>query len=398
MPRPLILAPLALVLGCGGPPATPTEPAKQAPPPAPAVAPAAPVAPPLAPPAAPTAKSPVPAADPFPGAARVAPKARIPLPGKFAGSPYGNSLQLSADGTRVAFGMQDADLKSWTQVWDISGAPRALATLPKEYGGGLGGLGPSGRRVVTGQAVVYDVDSGKQLCRLGEGFFSHGYFRDDDTFVFTQRSHGFDKAVKKPIRVWNVARNVDAGSFDVPDDRFEAAGPARGGAEFWLVMAAGKFEVECYDVATRRLVRTVRPEPPDPARPFTSAGLYPAVAPDGSVFTANSDKQRFYDGTTGKNVGSLPAGGGLGGQDGGLVFHGSCYLARNFAPADDPKLVRPQVVVWDWRAGRARAVLTGLPDGPGAALAAFSPDGRTVAASYRDATEVYVYDVGSTAE
>ncbi|MFO0798153.1 MAG: hypothetical protein U0804_11815 [Gemmataceae bacterium] len=396
MTRFAALAPLALALGCGGPPPAPTEPAKPAPPPppVPVVVPAPPPAPPVA---APTPKSKAPA--PFPGVARVAPKAKIPLPGKFEESAYGNSLQLSADGKRVAFGVRNADGQSWTQVWDLSGPPRALATLPKGSPAGLRVLAPSGRRVVTAEALVFDVDTGKQVCRLPDSFFSHGYFRDDDTLVFTQRSHGFDKAEKKPVRVWNVATNADAGSFDVPDDRFQTAAPTRGGAEFWLMMAAGKFEVECYDVATRKLVRTLRPEPADPARPFTSAGTNTAVAPDGAVFTSRTDRQRFYDGTTGKDVGSLPAGGGLGGQDGGLVFHGPRYLARNFALADNQKDTRPEVVVWDWRAGKARAVLTGLAETPGAAaLAAFSPDGRTVAAAYRESAEVWVYDVGSTAD
>ncbi|HYH65090.1 MAG TPA: hypothetical protein VD866_10390, partial [Urbifossiella sp.] len=100
--------------------------------------------------------------------------------------------------------MQDADFKSWTQVWDVSGPPRVLATLQKEYGGGLGALAPSGRRVVTGRAVVYDVDTGHDVSRLPDSIFSHGYFRDDDRFVFTQRHLGSDKPEKGRVHVWNV--------------------------------------------------------------------------------------------------------------------------------------------------------------------------------------------------
>ncbi|HYH63468.1 MAG TPA: hypothetical protein VD866_02105, partial [Urbifossiella sp.] len=178
--------------------------------------------------------------------------------------------------------------------------------------------------------------------------------------------------------------------------RFHSAFPARGGAEVWLVMTAKKFEIECYDVATRKLVRTLRPEPADPARPFASAGLYTTASPDGTAFTSNTDKQRFYDGTTGKSLTGLPP--NVSGMEGGLVLLGSRYLGRSLGPSDDAKVLSRVVVVCDWRAGRPLAVLTGITPGGGEVLAAFSPDGRTVVAAVRDGTEAYVYDVSSTAE
>ncbi len=62
------------------------------------------------------------------------------------------------------------------------------------------------------------------------------------------------------VFVWDVVQNADAGTFAIADARFRHAFPARGGAELWLFRYVGRFEVECYDLAAKRLARTIRPE------------------------------------------------------------------------------------------------------------------------------------------
>ena len=378
---------LALLAGCGGPPADPTP--KQAPPPT-DPAPQAP--------AQVTPKTPTPTAQGVsPSAAptgalradlpRLEPVVRFQLPGKHVRA-YERSVQLSADGKLVALGSDAPKYESLTQVWQLGSRPKPVFTSPASYGGGVFALSPGGKRLLisgTSSPEAFDVDTAKSLCKpTGTYRFSHAFFRDESVAVWTQRSHDVSKPEKRKVFVWDVVKNADAGTFEVADDRFRGAYPVRNGAELWLFQSAERFEVECYDVAAMKLGRTIKPEPDAPGKPFTSAGIWQAVAPDGSAFAANDTQLRIYDGTTGKVVGRLP--GDVYGLPEGLVPGGPRYLARTGGnKAMGGTVVPNDLVLIDWKAGRGLAVLGGFSPVPAEPLqgtdadprAGVSADGKT---------------------
>jgi hypothetical protein len=324
-------------------------------------------------------------------------KGQFTLPGKHA-RPYDPTIQLSADGKCVAVGVQEAKTgKTFTQVWQLSPKPKVLAELPKSFGGGVFALSPSGKRVIVSGAGVFDVESGKSVGKGPPGF-SHAYFRDEETAVCVQRSHDFSKAAKRSITVWDVAQDKDAGSFEIADDRFTTALPARGGKELWLFMAAGRFEVECYDIADKKLKQTLKPPAESAKKPHKDAGIWQAVAPDGSVFAASvsgesGSAHRVYDGKSGKIVGTLPA--EVYGLPVGLIPGGARYLVTpNETLAKKGPLSQTDVIVCNWRTGKGLAALTGFAAGQSHVHAGVSADGKTVVV-VSEQGEALVFDVSS---
>ena len=259
---------------------------------------------------------------------RLEPMARFQLSGRHVRA-YERSVQLSADGKRVAFGCDAPKDGSHTQVWQLGAQPKVILTSPVSYGGGVFALSPGGTRLLisgTVSAEAFDVDTGKSLGHPTNTYrFSHAFFRDESVAVWTQRSHEFNKPKGRKVYVWDVVKNADAGTFEIADDRFEVAYPAKDGAELWLFQSAGRFEIECYDVAAGKLARIIKPDPDVPGKPFTDAGIWNAVAPDGSTFASHKARTRIYDGT-GKCVGQLPE--DVYGLPEGLLPGGSRYLAQ----------------------------------------------------------------------
>ncbi len=391
----------ALLAGCDDPPAGPTL--RPAPTPDGPVSPApAPAAPPVAGPAPPGVPLAAPAGALRADLPRLEPVARFKLPGRHVRA-YERSVQLSADGTRVALGSDAPKDGSLTQVWRLGHKPAVVFTSPASYGGGVFALSPGGTRLLTSGTSApeaFDVDAGKSLGEpTNARRFSHAYFRDDRVAVWTQRSHDFSNPRKRTVYVRDVVANADAGTFEVADDRFEVAYPVRAGAELWLFRTGDRFEVECYDVAAKKLARTVHPEPDAPGQPFRSAGVWQSVAPDGSAFASNVTRFRLYDGTTGKAVGGLPA--DVYGLPGGLDPGGGRYLARTTGNAAAGGAVGPNdLVLLDWKTGRGLAALGGFspvpPDPPWNTApdprAGVSADGKTaVLVSVQG--EVLVFDL-----
>jgi hypothetical protein len=194
------------------------------------------------------------------------------------------------------------------------------------------------------------------------------------------------------VTVWAVSGNADAGSFEVPDNRFRHALPGPGRAEVWLFMSEKKFEVECYAVDGGKQVRTIRPEADDPKRPYQSAGIWPAVSPDGSVFASNVSRFHFYDAATGKIAGDLPR--SLWDSPAGFIpGPGVRYLARiSRDAAKSTGLAETTLVVYDQKAARPLAALTGHGPAETEMMAAASADGRTVV-SVSKAGEGLVFDL-----
>jgi WD40 repeat protein len=345
---------------------------------------------------------------PGPGAAAVAatstvlsadlpklkPRAKFNLPGERSGSDIGGlfqPLQLSADGQRLAISYRTPKSETFVQVWQLTGAPKMIA----EFKGGSFALSPSGKLLLVADVFkqeVYDIESKKAIANLS-GFMSHAFFPDDKTLVSTQRSGMFANATKGKITIWNIAANADGGSFEVPDDRFNNALPAKNGKEFWLFMSHEKFEVECYDLDAKKLARTIKPEPEDPKQPYTSAGIWASISPDSSAFAADVAALRFYDAESGKNLGGLPS--DLWAAPAGLVPGNGRYLARpGGEPAKAVGFGPTDLIIYDWKQRKALAALTGHSadeDGPSAAG---SGDGKVVV-SVTKKGEVLVFDVSS---
>jgi WD40 repeat protein len=303
---------------------------------------------------------------------KVQPKVKFKLPGeRYSQHP----LQISTDGQRLATVSSDGKGKFNTQIWDLSGEPKVIA----EFEGFVVALSPSGKLVFiqsSGFGTVYEVASKKSVAKL-PNFVSHGAFRDDTLLASTQRSHDFPHPQKGKITLWDIAKNADAGSFEIPDDRFDDAYPAKDGKEFWLFMSANRFEVECYDIEGKKLARTIKPEADDPAKPYTSAGIYHTIAPDSSVFTADVSKLHIYDAETGKIVGNLPE--GLWGTAFGLQLGKNRYLAHaSDETAEKAHLTKTDFVVYDWKAKTPVAILTGHSAGEEEPITVTSADGKTL--------------------
>jgi hypothetical protein len=323
------------------------------------------------------------APNPDTGAAlpKLQPRAKFKLPHERSTSD--GSVQLSQDGTVLAVACKLPGYNSATYVWNLSGEPKELCEIPD----GLYALSASGKRIATRgvlSATVYEVATKKPVVKLSHTC-SHLYFRDDNTVVSTTRSYNFPEATKGQIVVWDLAKNADAGSFEIPDNRFDTAIPTKGGKELWLFMSNNKFEVECYAVAEKKLLRTLSPEN-DTDRRFTSSGIYESLAADGSAFAANVMKLRIYDGTTGKIVGGLPP--DLWGSETGLAVGGNRYLARGAEKTRGKS--DGDWVIYDWKQKKA---LAALPAGA-KPLAAVSGDGKTLV-SVTESGEAFVFDISS---
>jgi hypothetical protein len=321
--------------------------------------------------------------------AKIQPKASFKVPGKLSSD---EGIQLSSDGKRFALAYSTPQYKSFTQIWDIAADLRMIA----EFEGGKFALSPSGKFVLTSGDLftpkVFNVDTKQPVCDLPTSF-SFGFFRNDNIVVLTTRSYMFMDAAKGKITQWDITKNADAGSFEVPDNRFSIALPAKNGKEYWLFMSHNKFEVECFDLDTRQLARTVKPESDDPQNPLNNAGIYITVAPDSTVFGSDVRRMHFYDAETGKKVGELPS--DLWATPSGFLPGGPRYFAR---PGGDKAkgsgLAKSDLVIYDWKNRQALAALTGQSAGEGEPFAGASADGKTAVTALKTG-EGLVFDISS---
>jgi WD40 repeat protein len=247
---------------------------------------------------------------------------------------------------------------------------------------------PEGKHIVVAgilSAEVFEVDPLKSVGKASTGF-SHAFFPDEHRAVWTQRSYDFSTRREGKIIVWDVDNNKEAASYEIPDDRFSTALLARKTGEFWLFLSSNKFEIQRFDLATGKLKKTVKPELADSKQPYTSAGIWPAVASDGSVFASTNFKPRIYSGETGKIVATLPA--QFSGLSGGLVPGGTRYLAGTGNPN------KTDLTLLNWKTGKPLAVLTGFSAGQTTPEATVSADGKTAVAVSKEG-EVLVFDLSS---
>lgn len=317
---------------------------------------------------------------------KLQPKGTIKLPA----SEYREvaDVQLTKDGQRLAV-VLPASTKSKTQIWDLTGAPKLVG----EFDGGRGfALSPSGTRLLTRglfDARVYDIESKKEIAKLPMGY-SFGYFRDENTLVTTERSHNFPTPSKGKITQWDIAKNADAGSFEIPDDRFNGAFLTKNGKELWLFMSHDKFEVECYDLDAKKLARTIKPESDEP-KPYTSAGIYQTVAPDSSAFGSDVRKFHIYDAATGKIIGGLPA--ELWASPTGFLPTGTRYAARPSRDAFEKMgFKESDTILYDWKNRKPQVALTGHGETKKGPVVAVSGDGNT-ALSVTESGEGLLYDI-----
>jgi WD40 repeat protein len=320
---------------------------------------------------------------------RIRPRARFKLPHERSSDIWGARPQLSADGKRLAVGCKTPKSDWLTQVWSLSGEPKVIA----EFDASNYILSPSGKLLLTSQdSRVFDVDTKKQVAQLPTGF-SHGAFLNDQIVVATKRSYHFPDEEKGRITIWNVALNHDAGSFDVPDNRFNEAVVLRERNEVWLFMAHHKFEVECYSLRSHRQVRTVKPEQDESKQPYYDSGLWNSASPDGQAFAAKGSgwKVSVFDASSGRILARLPP--DLYGTDAGFVPGGSFYLATPTEKcANRLGISTADFIVYDWQNGREVAVLTGHAADEKDPLGAVSDDGRTLV-SAAEKGEVMVFDL-----
>jgi WD40 repeat protein len=317
---------------------------------------------------------------------RIQPKAKFHLPAKRVSGSL-ELARLSSDGKRLAVAYDTPTYKSITQIWDLSAQPKVVA----EFEGCRLALSPSGKRVLVG-SKIFDVESKKQLASV-PNFNPTGFFRDDHTVVTTDSSDDITHAATGKIVQWNIDKDADAGSFEIPDNRYDAALAAKNGTEVWIFMSRGKFEVECYDLGTKKLLRTVKPESEDAKDPFTRFGTYIAVAPDSSAFSAHVREPHFFDAESGKILGVLPA--DIWDSSAGFVPGGTRYFARpGGAKAKKVGVADNEVVLYDWKKGKAIAALTGHSEGEEEPLAAASGDGNT-AVSISKKGEGLIFDISS---
>jgi len=296
-------------------------------------------------------------------------------------------VQVSADGKRVGIAHKTPDSGVGIQLWDLTGEPKSLGL----FEGSAFALSPSGKLLVTNRrGEIYDIASKKPIAKMPESF-SHVCFRDEGTVAATTRSYDFPRHTKGKILIWDVQKNADGGTFEIPDNRFSVALPAKNGREFLLFMSNNKFEVECYDLHTKQLARTVKPEAPDPKRPNTSSGIWSTITTDGSVFGSDVHKMHFYDGETGKVVGTLPP--DLWATGSGFLPGGSRYLAK-VNNSEKFGLGPMAFVLFDCKTQKPVAVLTGHASTDKEVLAAGSADGKVIVSVSKQG-DVLVYDASS---
>lgn len=310
---------------------------------------------------------------------------RFQIPGELRGD---DALAFSADGTRLAV----ATASNKTQVWEVTAAPR----LVQEFKGGTFVLFPSGKQIMFSdltQPEVYDVESGKQKVRLNRGY-AFAVARDESTVVMASPDYGAQKVTAGQLRLWDVSRNAEVGVIELADNRFHDAKLTKSGKELWVFLRYQKFEVECYDLDTKKLIRTIKPEQADPAKPYADAGIYNSVSPDASVFAATVQfKTVVFDADSGKIVSRFPS--DIHGSATGFLSNGTRYLGRtgDRSPAGTG-LPANSYVVYDWKARRPLALLkTGAEENSMPAVA--SPDGKKIVVVSKTKGTACVFDVSA---
>ncbi len=299
-------------------------------------------------------------------------------------------VQISADGKVVAISYEVGTdiIPGRIDVLNISGQPKVLAQLD----GGRFALSPSGALVCTqsrGVSAVWDVKNRKRPARLPIMLYS-AFFVGEDIVVATENPKLELGHQPGKVTVWNVSANADAGSFDIADHRVVEAFPVRDGAEIWLVVGGDKFEIERYDRINRTLTRVVSPEPVA-GKAYANPGTWRTVAGDGSIFAAHTGTMNFYAGDSGKILGGLPS--DLNGSSTGFLPGGSRYLARPTAGGAQAGGVQTSdLVIFDWKARKPVAILTGHPIGQVIGHAVCSADGKTIV-SVTDQGVGLVFDV-----
>jgi WD40 repeat protein len=302
------------------------------------------------------------------------------------------------------------DYAGEVRVWDVTtGKPRPPVKIAPNRGVSEAVISPDGTRLITIEAVSYDPKGAKFVphtvvyrdltgdgppVELDDGFSSVAFDPLGRTFALAtpDREAGqgqlrlHDARTGKPTAV--LAEKSKDGFFSPvfsPDGKrvavvFGTAGKTSARVRVWDV-ASGKEVAECM-----------------PAEPVM--WLQHAFSPDGRFVTANSDKGVGYvwDAATGKVVLTVRVGekgftrsvavspdGRRAAAVGRPVLSGG-ELGRDPDPADLPQ---PHVILYDLATGKVVDTLV-CPHGiPG--LAAFSPDGQTLAVGGYGA--VHLFDV-----
>lgn len=156
-------------------------------------------------------------------------------------------------------------------------------------------------------------------------------------------------------------------------------------------MSHDKFEVECYDLSTKKLTRTVKPATEDTADPYTSPGICITVAPEGSAFASDCRGMHIFDAVSGNIIDSLPA--NTWNTPIGFIPGGQRYILEP-GRADDGSIAgglsKGDLLVYDWKAKKMLAVLTGNTKDE--IYGAASADGTRFVSMTRDG-EGLVFDV-----
>lgn len=318
-----------------------------------------------------------PPADPLAAAPRLQPAATLQLPAAFKDTI---PPTLSLDGRTLAVNVARDNVFSRGTVWDLSDKPTSLAEFKDPVlaitGDGVaacsGGFGGNG---------LIDVRTKKPLLDPPPTG-SHLTFVSPERFVATNRSFDFSKATAGTVSIRDYRKKGDLSSFPVPDNRFSDVRVTNGGTRLWLFLSNKKFEVECWDIAGKQRLATVRPEVVDPRRPYTDAGTSTSVSADGAILTANLTLDRFtqvfFDAKTGKRIDGLPV--GLDGSSVGFLPIGQVFVARV------PKAAKAEFALYDFAQRKIIAVLPG-------AFAVASADGQRLVTF--SGTEAQVFDLSS---
>ncbi len=312
-------------------------------------------------------------------------------------------VKVSADG-RVAAIVHGGDaldvLKrpaAVIQVWELGDKPKMLS----EFAGGsyCFALSPSGKLLyrTSDKYEVCDVAT-KKVVASGLDSPSHAHFRDDDTLIATKRSYSFNDPAPGRVTTWDIPNNRASSVFEVSDNRFDEVLLTANGKELWLFLSNGKFEVECYDLDTRKRVRTIRPEAGEKAH--KDAGLYKTATRDGTAFSSNGgtpSKARVYDQVTGKIIGTLPP--NHSGTNVGILPVGTLSFAVSGVRKKDGSDGWDEVgFLYDWKAEKLVAALEGHASAKKKEYnwtsRGVSADGRTLVSVTKEG-EVLVYDLSS---
>ncbi len=312
---------------------------------------------------------------------RVVAKTKLALPGK---RKYEDAIHLSDDGKRLAVAFQNEKRESLIRVWDVVAGLQQVA----EVKGYLVALSPSGKYVASGNQVT-DLAT-KAVVATARGAVSHVFFRNDSILVTTARSYDFPKASKGRVTLWDIQKNADAGSFDIPDNRFSAALVTKRGKELWLFMSKDKFEVQCYDLDAKSLVRTIKPETDTPNLPYHQRRhLEHSHVGRGRVRGEHQQSSGCTTARPGRSSAHSP--GSCGTRPRGFLPGGQLYLAR--PTSNDVSFGPNAYVVFDWNTGKPTVALTGHGTEKDPRAAA-SGDGKTVV-SVTEEGELLVFDLAA---